>query len=358
MNEFELKFARMMFKRDHAGRRRLWQKIGKKIANGVPILNTIESLSMQRIKAGQSKHATTIALIEWAKAIQSGKRFSDAIDKWVTPEESMIISAGEQSGRIEAALESSCRIMESKKQIRGAIIGGVGYPFVLILMTIGVLLMFSYKIIPSFVQAAPKAVWTGHAGLMVATADFTRDWIIPMIAVSVSLIALFFYTLPTFDGKLRIVLDRYPPYSLYRVMNGASWLISFSALIEAGVRIEDALEQLARRGSPWLKRRMLLTLRGMRSGETLGDSLMKTRTGFPDDEIIDDIGVYAALSGFDNALSTMGREWITESVVVIQGKMRILFTVSIVMMAGTTIFMVSGLFAILHQLSSALKTLN
>lgn len=355
LDEFELKFAKYFFLKNNGGRRKLWLKVAKLLGNGVPILMAIDSIRKRRLEAGRKGDPITVALGHWIKSIESGGRFSDAINGWVSTEEVMIISAGEQSGKIEQALDSCCKFMVARKEINGAVVGGLLYPAVLIVMAIGVMMMFSYKIIPAFTDVAPNAKWTGQAALMVDIANWTRDWIIAVVAAMGLMISAFFWSLPRFDGPVRIRLDRYAPYSIYRIMQGSSWLISFSALIEAGTRMEDALQQIARYASPWMKNRMQAILRGMRSGYSLGDALAKTRNGFPDLEIIDDLGVYANQSGFDVALAMLGREWIEESVKVIKERMKVVFGFAIMFMGSVIAFMVSGLFAMQVQMSNAMK---
>lgn len=355
MDEFELKFAKFFFFRNSTGRKKLWLKLAKLLGNGVPILNAIDSIRKRRIDAGSKGDPTTVALGHWSQAIQGGRRFSDAINEWASTEEMMIIGAGEQSGKIEQALLSCCKFMEAKKEISGAVIGGLLYPAVLIMMAIGVMIMFSYKIIPAFTDVAPNAKWTGQAALMVDLADWTKNWIIYVIGAMVAAVIAFFWSLPRMDGKFRVVLDRYAPYSIYRVMQGSSWLISFSALIESGTRMQDALQQIARYSSPWMKNRMQAILRNMNNGLQLGDALAKTQNGFPDVEIIDDLGVYASLSGFDAALAMLGKEWIEESVKVIKERMKVVFAAAILFMGTVIAFMVSGLFAMQIQMSNAMK---
>lgn len=349
-------YARIAFKLDIDARRRLWLKLAKLLSNGVPILVAIGTMKKRMVDIGNGSHPTAIALGEWAIALNSGKRFSDAIAPWVTQEEMMIISGGEQSGQIERTLQSVARIMVAKKKIKGAIITGTIYPLILFSMAIAVLVMFGYKIIPTFEQAAPHARWTGQAAMMIHVSKFVQSWLVYGIVATILVMAAFFASLPRFDGALRVKLDQYAPYSLYRIVQGASWLIAFSALIEAGTRMEKALEQMAAQSSPWLKNRLHSCLRQMRSGHSLGDALVNAGQGFPDKEIVDDLGVYASLSGFDQALQMLGKEWIEEAVEAINARMKVVFGLSILAIGSTIAFMVGGLFAIQEQMAQALKT--
>lgn len=132
-------------------------------------------------------------------------------------------------------------------------------------------------------------------------------------------------------------------------------MISFASLVAAGVRIENALQQMSIGTSPWMKARIDACLRGMRAGLNPGDALHKSGYGFPDREIIDDLAVYARLSGFDQALSIIGKEWITESVEQIQEMMKVIFGISILIVGLFIAFMVGGLIGMELQMASIMQ---
>ena len=356
---FEAAFARFWFKHvDHTARRRLWLKLAKLIGNGVQILQAIDSIKDRRIASGGQGEPETIALTAWSSAIRNGARLSKAMESWVSVEEMMLISAGEQSGTLEAALRSAARVMEARKRISGAVYSGLAYPFVLILMAIAVLFMFGFKIVPAFTGVLKGAEWHGIAKGMILLSTFAKDWLWLIIPVIAGLIVLFFMTLSRFDGPMRIKLDRHAPYSIYRIMQGSTWLIALAAMVEAGLRIEVALEQLAQPAGPWLQRRINTCLAGMRSGRNMGEALARAGYDFPDREIIEDLGVYSSLSGFEEALAMLGREWLDESVEQIESRMKVVFGVSLLIVGGLIAFLVSGMMGMELQMSEAMQQMT
>ena len=176
-----------------------------------------------------------------------------------------------------------------------------------------------------------------------------------IVAIPVFLACAFWASLPRWKDGLRVTFDRFMPYSIYRVLHGSTWMISFASLVNAGVRTESALEQLMAGASPWMKVRIQACLKGMRSGLNPGDALAKSGFGFPDIEIIDDLGVYARLSGFDIALATIGREWITESVERIQAMMKVVFGFSVLLVGLFIALMVGGLIGMELQMTQILQ---
>lgn len=355
MSGFELKFNRFMFSSGMDARRRLWIKLAKLLSNGVPILDALRSIHERRIESGRSKDPGTVAIGAWIEQTRNGHRLSAAIDGWAPRDEQMLIAAGEQSGRLDEALMNTAEIMVAKAKIRKAVVSGLLYPVVMSLVAMSVLVMFSYKIIPEFAKVVPDEKWHGTARLMIDMSNFTRDWLIVMIALAVAAIIAFFMSLPRWSSGFRLKLDKYPPYSIYRMFQGSAWTISLAAMVSAGVRVESAVQQLGEGAGNWLYDRTQSCLRGMRSGLTLGDALAKAGYNFPDREIVDDLGVYSRLSGIDQALSIIGKEWISESVETIQGMMKAVFGLSVLIVGLLIAFMVGGLIGMELQMTAIVQ---
>lgn len=296
-----------------------------------------------------------VALSDWIRGLNNGKRISDVVRPWVSTEEYMLIVAGEQSGTLSTSLLSVVRVSKAKAEITSAVVSGIAYPMFLALLSFGVLYLFAFKIIPAFTRAAKSDAWFGVARTMIDVSLFVQNWLVGLALLLVLFIIAFFVSLPLWNSGLRTRLDRYPPYSIYRVMQGSSWLIALAALVQAGVRIEAAIEQLGQGASAWAATRSAAALKGLRAGRNLGEALEKSGYEFPDREIISDIRIYSAKSGFDEALRIIGNDWITESVERIQGLMKLVFGVALMLVGCLIAFVVSGLIAMQLQLTQLLQ---
>lgn len=352
----EIGFAKWWFRNMEAGaRRRLWIKLAKLIGNGVPIVQALESMQQRRIVNSGKGDPQVVALTEWIAGLRNGRRLSQMLEGWVSPVERMLISAGEGSGSMEKSLMASTRVMEAQSEIRGAVIAGMAYPMILVCVAFAVMYMFGIKVVPEFTKIVPADRFHGMAAFLVGVSSFAKSYLMIVAGVVVSLFVLFFATLTRWDGALRIIADRYAPYSIYRIVVGSTWLIGLASMLEAGVRLETALHQLAELADKWLKTRINAAIRGMRSGLALGDALARTGYEFPDREIIDDLGVYSSLSGFDEALQTVGREWLKESVDQIKTRMNIVFGVSLLTVAVLVASMVGGMMSMQMQMTAAIQ---
>lgn len=349
------KFAKFSFSTDATMRRRVWLKLAKLIENGVQIRTAIDTMRDRREKMKGKNDNLVLAYGSWLDEINNGKRFSDAIEGWVAPEERMLIASGEQSGKLESALRSTVTLIESGKQIRSAVIGGLIYPVVLLVLSFGIMHLFGYKIIPAFSRVIPEDKWTGIAASMVDVSHFVQNWLWLVAILVIVLFVAFFVSLPIWVGAARVKVDAYAPYSIYRIVKGSTWMIAFSALVEAGVRAENALQMLGQNASPWLTERIDGCLAGMRNGYTVGDSLARAGHGFPDIEVIDDLGVYSSLSSFDQALAIIGREMMNTGIESVQKSMVIVFNVGLIVVALLLSWMISGMLAMQMQMASVLS---
>lgn len=356
MSDFNRKFAIFQFKSNAKKRIRVWRRIQSMLKNGVPILEAIDEMGRRATTKGKT-HPDAIMLNEWRSEIRKGRRLSDAVIDWIPQSEYMIISASDQSGRLVAGFDSAIEVTTASKNIRSAIIGGLAYPIVLLILAIAVLWLFGTMIVPKFSQiAGDESKWTGLAAAVVKLSHFTQDYLIFLVIGVAAFIATIVWSLSRWDGPLRVRADVIPPYSIYRMVSGAAWLISLSALIKSGVRLESALKELSSNSGKWMKNRTAAALGGLRSGDTLGIALSKSGYNFPDKEVIDDLIVYSRLSGFDEALSILGKEWINEGVERIKTQMNFLFSISILCVASIIAVEASGLFAMQSQLQVIIRT--
>lgn len=215
---FRLLSARWRFRWNAVARRKLWQKLATMLNNAVPVTEAIDELRKRRIESKSRRCPQAIALSHWLYQMQNGNPLSVSIADWVSPEERMLVMAGERSGDMQKALTSISRVITGIREIRSAVVRGLAFPCLLLAASMALMYFFAVEIIPLFTASYEGHVWTGVAGLMVTMSNFVQRWSILVLLLITGAIAIFIYSLPRWDNRLRIVADRYIPYSIYRVM--------------------------------------------------------------------------------------------------------------------------------------------
>ncbi|NTZ88238.1 type II secretion system protein F [Burkholderia metallica] len=340
-------------------RLRHYRKIEKMLSNGLPLLKVLEELELRASHDGRKPTLPEAILLgEWRRTVQNGGSLAEGMDGWVPQAEQMIVLAGEQSGRLEAALRSVTGIVTSGRRIRNAIAQGLAYPVALLAMMLAYLYLFGAKLVPQFAAIEDPERWHGSARLLYGLSVFVQAWLPECLIVLVVLVALLVWSMPRWSGRLRSRFDNYAPWSLYRLMVGSSFLTAFASMQAAGFTVEKSLAQLADHAKPWLRERIDDTLFGVKSGLNVGEAMRMSGHRFPSQEIVDDLCVYAQYKGFAESLKTLADEWIETGVERVSAQMRVLNGVAIVAMAIMLGMLIVGFFGIQEELAAMSRAMH
>lgn len=343
-------FAKLQF--SEKLRLNLYRKFSKMLTQGVPLLKAIEDYR-ERVLISQGSGAALITIFDvWIDDLRNGIPFGIAIEGWVPDAERMIIAASETAGKLERGLISAASIGVSSGKISKAIVGGLMYPLIVLIMALGYVYLFGTQVIPEFASIVDPKKWTGLAYSLYVMSEFVQTKFIYVIAGFISFLVLIFSSMPFWTGRLRVYFDEIPPYSIYRMLRGSGFLVAFSALIEAGVTVEKAMEKLKVGSSPWMDERLAAVLLLVKSGSSFGAALRDAGHNFPSRELIDDLIVYSSYSGFDKALTALVEEWMSEGVERITTLMKILNGVAILVLALIVVWLVGGFFGIQNELAA------
>lgn len=334
-------------------RLRLYRKMSKMLSNGLPLLKVLEELRDRASHHGK-KPGEPVALIldDCRRSVQNGRLLSEALEGWAPRAEQMILMAGEQSGKLESTLISVVNVVQARKKINAVIVGGMAYPLAILALVLAYVWLFGVKVIPQFTLMVDPAKWHGSARSLYLMSQWVQQWMLVTLLALGGLLVVLFVSLPRWRGNLRIWADKLPPYSIYRLMVGSSFLMAFSALQGAGMTVEKALMRLSHLAPPWLRERLDGALLGVRSGLNCGEALRNTGYEFPSQEVIDDLCVYAEYKGFAEALKLLADEWMEQGVEVIALRMKMVNGFAVVIMSMVIGWLVMGFFGIQQEIAA------
>ncbi|EEC8031223.1 type II secretion system protein F [Escherichia coli] len=352
MPNFELAFAKMLFTSQL--RMRIYEKLARYLANGVPLTFALDELYKFTTDSGKrNKTPQAIAIHMWSISIRNGDSLTKALKGWVPEDELSILAAGEISGNLSDSISNIIYIYVTKKKVRAALFGII-YPIVLLLSTCLFLYIFGTKVVPAFEQVLPFTEWQGAGRLMYYLAVFVQFYLMYLIAFLIMLTVIIIFTLPYWTGKIRSKFDLIPPWSIYRSVIGCGFLLSLSSLITAGIPTPEAIRIISRNASPWYRERLtVIRLILLNGAPNIGEALYISGFSFPSKNMVMDIRSYAALDGFEMMLERLSRQWQEESVEFISNQMNILKNAAILIMGGVFMWIVSGMFSLQQQISNA-----
>lgn len=351
LKRLEERFIRFQF--SGKARLRIYRKLSRLQKNGISMTDAMRMMWTHESQDGQKKsRPAAVALEAWRKQIDNGKTLGIAMLGWVPENDRIVIDAGEKAGSLAQALDDAVFIHLGQKRIRQALIAGLAYPIVLFFTAIGLLYLVGTEIVPTFELILPRERWTGAGESMVWLADFVNIAMMPSLAGLAFLIIAVIWSMPRWTGRTRVKFDRFPPYSLYKLVQGSGFLLSFATMVKAGIKTTDALRMMQRNSSAWLTERLSKTLNIMNNGSNIGEALFRSRLEFPDQETVNDLRTYAGLDKFDEALVVIGRENLEETVHRIEQQSASMRNAGILLLAMIFAWIASGIFSLQQQMTA------
>lgn len=343
MNNIERTFAKMSF----SGQKkvRIIRQVQRLIHAGVPITSTLDMLwSLYSRNGTKPKEPLALMIKEWQKKLNQGKSLAASMHGWISVPEEMIIEAGEQSENLASALEDALQAENAGRGIRNAILGGLAYPAVLFAALIFMLWGFSTEIVPTFETILPAEKWTGNAAIMHDVSAFVVAWLPLGGAILGGSLALMILSMPILIGPTRKYLDLLPPWSIYKITQGASFMISMRGFISAGTTVPEALRNMLKIGNPYFRERVAAILSKINMGRNLGEAMFEAGYNFPDDAIAGEVSIYAELDNLDESLDLLAKEWINGAVGRAQTAAKLLNNVMLFAVAGTIGYIALSMF--------------
>lgn len=332
-------------------RERFYTKISQLLTNGVNLDTALAQL--QKVASRQKAGALFAFYGSLRSTMANGGNFGQAMAPYVPSSEAIMVETGAHTGRLNDALENTIGMMVQQKKLRRAIVGSLSYPVMLFFMLILAMYLVSTQIIPVFTQVLPLDEWEGLSLQVAQVANFVNQYGIWLLGALGALIGLIMFSLPNWTDKSRMLVEKIFPWSIYRLWQGSAFLLAVSSLMAAGVKLDEvSLTRLGRKASPYLKQRIDAIKKQMIAGMNLGEAMHKAGYKFPDEDIVDDILIYAKLRDFDQSLSRITNRWIDDLIINITALMKgvntmMLFAVAIVI--GSLIISFYDIFQLINK---------
>lgn len=335
-------------------REKTYMKIASFLNNSVDLPSTLRILYNIATEDGK-KLNNPMAYIygEWLGRVKNGMPLGRAVEGWVPPEDRVIIDAGENSGKLPLALQRAILIQKSGKKIKRAIIGGVTMPIILILMTCFLMYIFAMNVIPAFAESIPISEWRGIPVILAVGSVAVQNYMIPSIIAIIAVVIVCLWSLPRWTGPLRNKFDKFPPWSIYRLNAGASFMLSISSLLSSGTKLPDCIRIMMRSSNPWFYERMSGTLWQIYNGKRLGAALYNTGFCFPNEELVKDLRAFEELDNFDEILESVGMDLLEDTVLNIQGQMAVIRNIAIFVLGITFAIILSGVFSLQQMIAQS-----
>jgi type II secretory pathway component PulF len=337
-----------------SARLKIYRKIASLMANRFSLVNALDMLHDGVSNGGKNpSEPMAIAMANWAMALQNGQPFSEALRGWAPDRERLMLSVGDVSD-LEGAIRNLIRVTEGTTKMLRPIVSAIAYPAFLMMMAVFIIYGIGAYMVPPMIDAAPGVRWRGLAKNLADLSEWIQaNWLFAFSFLPTIMIVIY-ATIGIWTGKIRAFVDKLPPWSLYKVFVGITWLLAMSALVKGGTPVSNSLRALRKDASRYLKERIDNTLVFVNNGDNLGQALAKTNLDFPDTEVIGDLKIYSELDNFEEALESLANNWLDESVYLIEQKASVLNMIALLSISGVIAWAVMGVFEMQDQITNAM----
>lgn len=295
------------------------------LAAGIDMVSALEAFLNQQIKDGKSDTSSDVIRLQtWLAAINEGGRLCDAIRGWVPERERMLIEAYESASNLSEGLQKTVRMMESSGEMRSIWMGAIAYPAFLTVIAGGLLHIYGTDVIPNFASMYPVEKWTGDAARLAWIADIVVNYWAGIIALMLGLMGLVVWCMPKWTGTLRVIADKMPPFSFFKLDEGAAFMVSLNAMLQAGTPVLKAVDQLRENASPWLEERLEPVVASMNGGTNIATAMKEAGFNFPDKRLISLMELHADKKTFVKALPLQVDRWIARTIKGMRKKAKVI----------------------------------
>lgn len=232
-----------------------------------------------------------------------GKNFSAALSPWVSPTERILLESGEKSGHLAEALRSCGQVARNSREIKGSMKAQLIDPAINTMIFIGTAIYTATSILPVFTHMSNPNGWSGFLYWWYAISEFFKNDLY-LVLIVLAVYAIFaWWTLPRLrDGPFRRVLEKLPPWNVYKRLQGAIYVDAMAAMLMGNQTPRQAIEKIQQKASPYLESKLDQALEKL-AGK---DSLAGKRAAD-----IFDIGLLPDTSVVEISIYAQGKEFVS-----------------------------------------------
>lgn len=232
--------------------------------------------------------------------------FAHALQHTVPDYEVMVLTAAEEDGRMEDAMQYLARALRLSAKVKGAYFMSLISPIVAVITLLGFFLAYALVIAPQNLQVLPLEKWPSLSRWLYALSQGLVDGGVYLCAAVAAVIWLIAWSRSNWRGALRRWIDRVPllPWRAYRERQANTFLVSLAILLQSNNHgPKEALERMRQFSGPWLGDHLKKML--VRLEKSPDEPARALNTGLFPLHMMDRIEDYAERTDFTQALLTL-----------------------------------------------------
>ena len=268
------------------------------VNDGIPANRAIEM--MAQVTTGIT-HDVALSI---AQKISEGQPLADGMRDWFKVNIVEIIRVGEEGGALVETLRSAIKTLGQQSGALSAVFSAVSYPIVVIIMACSIIVYLSNGVFQQFMTIKPLAEWPQAGRDLINIANIIQNWWWLLILMLIFFIFLLRRIMLNYVGEWRPLLDKIPPFNMYRRFVAARLMETLGLLVANGVVFKGAIKVMQYQANPYIASHLVMMEHLLATGK--GNIADVLATGLIDDKSILRLRVMAEVKGFEHGLIRMG----------------------------------------------------
>lgn len=209
----------------------------------------------RRTRQASRAHALTLMHQRYVSGTDVG-RIDRVLLAAMPQSDRMLLAAVHQAPDKASALEALARAIEQQSVMRRELWRAAALPALIAPICIALIAIIA-QVIVSIDESAPAVIrprlWSGFNGMARDLAEFSLHRGPLLLILGLGGVVLLATSLPRWTGRARLVADNLPLYSLYRDYQAGMLFAALAMLLQSGISLRAALEDLADRAAPVMR---------------------------------------------------------------------------------------------------------
>ena len=215
------------------------------VNDGIPANRAIEMLA--QVTTGLTRDVA----LSIAHKISQGQPLAEGMRGWFATNVIEIIRVGEEGGALNETIKSAINTMTQRSGTFSALFSAIMYPLMVIIMACAIIIYLNKTVFIQFRNIKPIEEWPSAGRQLVDIANIIQGWWWLVILGLLALIIGFRVLMNNYVGDLRPMLDKIPPFSLYRKFIAARMMETLGLLVANGVVFKKAIKVMQYSANPY-----------------------------------------------------------------------------------------------------------
>ncbi len=329
----------------------LFRKISSFVAQGLPLLQILKILEEEYSALNSPTDPRPYALRQWIRRMdKEAMTLSQAMDGWSTANERMLIKSGEDSGELSEAFENAIETTESTNNMTSAIKSKLSYPVLLFALLFVLVYLFSTEVVPVLIEIKDPQTWPENSKALYSLSVFIESYLFHSLAGLLAFFYVMAKLLGNLTGPVRKVLDKLPPFSMYKSFQSSVFLVSLSSMMKSGVAVQNSIYEIRKLSNRYTRSQLTEIIDNFDKGFDVGPAF---KIPFFDDETKVDISVYSRAADIADNIHTIGKESIKNGVAKIAAVADLIKVMVIMLVVFYIGWSYYGFFTLIQSISSS-----